>query len=123
MRISDWSSDVCSSDLNHTATSNGATRELAAAGDKLSVTGARTFRLYRIDVRPAEARFQLAPRAGHPALHRPDRAAADLGSPFIGEPVYRYPDPPPPPLRRQAAAQIGRASCREKVGQFGEYSG
>src|SRR3546814_2695653 len=85
MRISDWSSDVCSSDLAAT----GLTREVAEAAE---------FSLYRffaehgLSVASATERFVAC------AASKEDKALLDLPA--------------------QAVVEIGRASCRERVGQY-----
>src|SRR3546814_19653465 len=92
MRISDWSSDVCSSDLHE---------------------GRR------------EAHFELVDPPHH-------RAACDLAVleanvdarrqggrwEVVGIDVRDDPNGPKPPDGERSVGQIGRASCRERVGQY-----
>src|SRR3546814_8973110 len=93
MRIIDWSSDVCSSDLD---TVDTASRDERNAGDDVSralngnstlVSLARADGITRALVYPSPSRH----------------------APFSGEPAFA----------RLRDGEIGRASCRERVGQCG----
>src|SRR3546814_16478412 len=93
MRISDWSSDVCSSDLRDRAAVDV---ELGRVGAHLAQPGERDrceglVDLVEIDVVDGEA------GAGQRPTRRPDR-------------LLEHDD-------RIAAGEIGRASCRERVCQ------
>src|SRR3546814_12435015 len=97
MRISDWSSDVCSSDLDDRAPAAGAT---ARTGDDAGGRG-----LGGRDL---------------PGIGLPLRAGEDRDS--AGRPAGVVPHPPglpdadrPGPDR---GPEIGRASCRGRVGQY-----
>src|SRR3546814_4961796 len=98
MRISDWSSDVCSSDL---VPGRGA-------------EGAR------------DARAQPRPdTAGAGTARVRDRAAAALAAKTVvaaHRPAHSTPHARPgrrPDADKHAAIQIGREACRERVCQYG----
>src|SRR3546814_17438246 len=93
MRISDWSSDVCSSDLQRTVTDRGLDVAVVAGGE----------RLLEIDK-------HHDPELGGDAGERdePDRARDRL---VIAEQI-----------EQPQAAEIGRASCRAGVGQYVDIS-
>src|SRR3546814_19048239 len=103
MRISDWSSDVCSSDLIALAIGRRADR---AAGD--------------LDILPLErgddfARGQIAGRrlvGIDPHAHRIEAAAADL------DPADALEPEPALAQVRIGVIEIGRASWRERVCQY-----
>src|SRR3546814_14180378 len=92
MRISDWSSDVCSSDLRHPALNVDRARRLVEQGDIVGL--------------PAHAWRQVAqgywPRSGARAFqcHRPGRAGAEVLGDLVedhadGKPaVAQHLDPP-----------------------------
>src|SRR3546814_10962844 len=88
MRISDWSSDVCSSDLVRSQAMQLTIGKLAQAGD----VGVETIRYYQ--------------RRG--LLDTPARSGGD----GWGGGIRRYGEDD----------QIGRASCRERVCQYGSIS-
>src|SRR3546814_2942268 len=92
MRISDWSSDVCSSDLAGAAAGMGRAERRPAAGGHPALLGLRRA-LAAPAHRPVPAR-RLGPPAGQPGV------PADL------RPAVRTGD------------EIGRASCRERVCQY-----
>src|SRR3546814_1515374 len=87
MRISDWSSDVCSSDLGRYAIGEGMTLSLAARADQRSLFVGLTSIVQRTVF------FALAAAAPHASI------------------VSRL-------SRARLAAEIGRASCRERVCQY-----
>src|SRR3546814_19501593 len=96
MRISDWSSDVCSSDLRHA-------QRLRRSERGLDVEQAESFRFAR---RPLDAARIGDPRAEHlvAAAEPDDQAAA-------------------PDMRLEVdVPEIGRASCRERVCQYVSFS-
>src|SRR3546814_5727373 len=101
MRISDWSSDVCSSDLNlkQRVASHSAGRD-AAAGKPASI--------------PAADLNHEGPRVLQHAIFRLQRPALiemvihALGIEEVLNPV----------ARQNEADEIGRASCRERVCQY-----
>src|SRR3546814_4543637 len=92
MRISDWSSDVCSSDLS---------RLLPDAHDSGRRLPAEARRLRRI-LRPAFARY-LPPRARARRTDLP--AVLPMGRRLVRR-------------RLRHLDEIGRASCRERVCQY-----
>src|SRR3546814_14943303 len=94
MRISDWSSDVCSSDL-----------ELEHADRQRAEVFAQQ-RFARGDVESREAQLQVAPGdAPPPAQQRTQQRAQ-----------WRAQRALPRPWQ---PCEIGRASCRERVCQYG----
>src|SRR3546814_6261650 len=104
MRISDWSSDVCSSDLPQAAPLDLFHRIVTAA------------RSWRGQVEEAEARA----KAGAPAfvyqLDFEDAKHTD----DIGLSFGTMPDPTPAQqtMSDRVMDEIGRASCRERVCQY-----
>src|SRR3546814_490832 len=95
MRISDWSSDVCSSDL--------ARRRLAQAGAQ---RGARTHAFRHLDVEAAGiVPFIIVGRA------------AVIFDEFINDPLLRL------ALGIEVRRQLGRASCRGRVRQYVSFWG
>src|SRR3546814_4477299 len=112
MRISDWSSDVCSSDLDAVLDHPAAGGELRAELD-----GADAWRrdLRAEDPEHEDGRRRRLHRAGAAAgggRHPPRREAA-RGDGAGGRRPQRRRDRRP--LHR---AEIGRASCRERVCQY-----
>src|SRR3546814_17805695 len=110
MRISDWSSDVCSSDLYGMGHRLGA----KAGGDPLSVGVHR---------KPARADL-LSPlwfRRCRPqplSLRRPYRRGPHLEARPVTRPSALPPFPPAPSLAGVAPASIAPASWRERVSQY-----
>src|SRR3546814_13073537 len=111
MRISDWSSDVCSSDLDYLRR-----RRYIGSKDRRAVT-ALTYDILRHRARigwwlvraggvPAEARQQVLAYLLCSAGESPE----SLRGLFDGA---RY--APPPLTSEEAAPEIGRASCKERV--------
>src|SRR3546814_1367373 len=98
MRISDWSSDVCSSDLRKTLRHQ-------QMGDDL------------VDIQRLDEALRAQPHLFLAALrlfglgHDVDRPAGELG---------RQPDvlAAPADCQAQLIVEIGRASCRERVWQY-----
>src|SRR3546814_13156500 len=112
MRISDWSSDVCSSDLLIVMTRSGAgvrtyTFELTARRGGIGARSADTFfkvafRYPREEAAAAQAAAIQAAYAQAVALQSGAiRSALDLSV-----------------LEGRRNLKIGRASCRERVGQY-----
>src|SRR3546814_1035394 len=97
MRISDWSSDVCSSDLNH-----------VRRPDEVD-------RLRRIERQAAESRANAPAGAGDMGLTIVGRAAQIDELTPIGLQCRRRRDGC---YRRQRHVQIGRASWWERVCQY-----
>src|SRR3546814_2718082 len=97
MRISDWSSDVCSSDLVVTA--------ITAEGLRLAFSGDQG-----LESTVAAADLQKAVAAM--AVMRPLSAAPDARVDAYFKPVERH------WLRGIVFAEIGRASCRERGCQY-----
>src|SRR3546814_17801584 len=97
MRISDWSSDVCSSDLCsfcHTGTQR-LVRNLTAA----EIVG--------------QVMVALDHLGGYPT-GQPDRRLTNIVLMGLGEPLYNF-ETVASALR---VIKIGRASCRERVCQY-----
>src|SRR3546814_16765403 len=98
MRISDWSSDVCSSDLHETVVDPPPDAE-AAVGEGQRRADPDRRRVDRGDIRQIGTEGRVADRRVEPVA----RIAG------IAE--------------RPRAAEIGRAACRERGWQYGENSG
>src|SRR3546814_13463392 len=114
MRISDWSSDVCSSDLIGAA---GNVR--AGLPDRLGVAVAQllTDVLAADEGRVADDELRLRPTRRTRVLVGAQLAARVLvGHRFAGHRVQRVGDAVPAGDR--LAASIGSASCRERVCQY-----
>src|SRR3546814_17946095 len=124
MRISDWSSDVCSSDLDCVSTRQHYVRNTAvlvthhedAAGNAIEITDfcprfRRSERMYR----PVAFVRIVRPVAGAPRIRVRLRPARDWGSDDAPRPRgsnhIRY----ILTHRTLRLTQIGRASCRERV--------
>src|SRR3546814_12881118 len=107
MRISDWSSDVCSSDLIRLlATSN---RDLEASVANGSFREDLYFRLNVVNIQlpPLRQRPQDIPTL---AQHFAAKYSEANGLPRL--------DVTPQALELLMAHEIGRASCRERVCQY-----
>src|SRR3546814_8266621 len=101
MRISDWSSDVCSSDLLDVAVLHG---DLDAETAELA---------FRLHLHVAEIlRVQVARMRVERREHPVDRRFDEL---LVGD---RLDVVGPDPLEHVAEQEIGRASCRERVCQY-----
>src|SRR3546814_19897624 len=104
MRISDWSSDVCSSDLDRSTayrSAYGATREFAAL-DGGKQEHCTRYSERRIVLRQDERSGWKCCSAGR-SLYDPETSKSG-----------RDRDPQP----EDQSAEIGRASCRERVCQY-----
>src|SRR3546814_21125298 len=100
MRISDWSSDVCSSDLVQCRT----TKHLRVLVD---------LQKFGVRVVPADAVTNQTcelPQDGEQHFTAPQRSPLRLTRP-ARTPIRRIPSPTRP-------LEIGRASCRERVWQY-----
>src|SRR3546814_14805659 len=100
MRISDWSSDVCSSDLDHsgrTVTNDSLvpTPFMPSAAHGAVYRGTR----WRRDEAPCFAAAESAPRYDRCAIIRGERGAGHL-------------------MEIRSCREIGRASWRERVCQY-----
>src|SRR3546814_4236675 len=95
MRISDWSSDVCSSDLRRPAYHFHDLRALDAK--KLVIFGAQLREAFRSDV--------IGVRVAHDEPSLPVRVERSRDTSCAAFPDY-------------ARNEIGRASCRERVCQY-----
>src|SRR3546814_15423415 len=103
MRISDWSSDVCSSDLKD--------------GQQ------KTFYIYNVcdheDAYAETGNQAVSYTTGVPAMIG---AAMILTGAWEGKGVFNMEQFDPDPFMDMLNKQIGRASCRERVCQYGEIS-
>src|SRR3546814_1775795 len=100
MRISDWSSDVCSSDLHAVA---------AREGEVTDVDEVRVAHVEHVPKRASAGLLRQQPEEGGEVVRFDLRAAVEL------------PDQRPQPVAEfddAADEKIGRASCRERVCQY-----
>src|SRR3546814_14318378 len=112
MRISDWSSDVCSSDLVAAATSNGQSRSFISAIPTSVFFDALATRFDAVKGAALKGRFQFVLPASHEAV-----AVVVQGGVQI--PRYGVTDAPPTATLPIHSRENGRASRREKVRQYG----
>src|SRR3546814_12317668 len=122
MRISDWSSDVCSSDLNGTDPGTP-TNPAYAGGFPNAASGARAFAVnagvsYQASGSPTLDANGVLTDAGDLGIN--DARAVDVAG-DASVVVGRYVDGAPR-FRNFNTPQIGRASCRERVCQYGKTS-
>src|SRR3546814_17726016 len=102
MRISDWSSDVCSSDLGlkdriiPTAYAEGYAAPMRAAGDDVKVRMIDDTGHVELVAPETQAWAVAVEEIEKALLHRHSRESRDPGT----------------------RGQIGRASCRDRVGQY-----
>src|SRR3546814_20963102 len=129
MRISDWSSDVCSSDLLH-AVREALAPHLERHSGRNNFEGRRTERVYTLVARGAiferiteDARvLALLDRLLQPGYLLTASQAIRLRPGETPQPInyddqfYRIPRQRPP--IRVSTIEIGRASCRERGGQY-----
>src|SRR3546814_17157556 len=121
MRISDWSSDVCSSDLVHDGI-----MFVPTAGARVQAIDAKTGEFiwdYRYRLPSGEWPSPLPNRgialfADMVFLATPDAAIVAIDA-RTGKERWRAQDGDP----SEGFQQIGRASCRERVGQYVVISG
>src|SRR3546814_2971602 len=101
MRISDWSSDVCSSDLVSGRKVDGS---VLAVNERARTPGGENFEQHRVRDTSVEDDRRLDPRIdrGHAGLDLRDHAAGDRAVAFQS-------------VDRLAVEKIGRSSCRESV--------
>src|SRR3546814_10964812 len=105
MRISDWSSDVCSSDLRLDA---AATVERYAPALE---------RIYRVLLeRFTEASGALNKRIADAVGPLPEWASARVATAFV---TFAFTDLTLYPMMNVLGVKIGRASCRARVCQYG----
>src|SRR3546814_11060396 len=100
MRISDWSSDVCSSDLGLDDPALG-----------------HTDRMARVTLQTIADRVGVSRMTVSNAFSRPDQLPSDLRDQILAAAQalgYVGPDP----AARALARQLGGASCRESGGQY-----
>src|SRR3546814_8474344 len=97
MRISDWSSDVCSSDLLRDVTHKRAIDLERINGEVLEVAQRRIAGSKVVDQYMRTHLAEMLQQAGRPLGILHDHALGDL---------------------KLQAIEIGRASCRERVGQY-----
>src|SRR3546814_9611415 len=130
MRISDWSSDVCSSDLFNAPSASAPTEEVIERAKGVKAYGGRYVTHMRNEgddvLKSLEETFLIGREAGVPVVvsHHKVHGKANFGrstetlalferyrhSQKIGLDVYPY--------HASSTVQIGRASCRERVGQY-----
>src|SRR3546814_16361833 len=118
MRISDWSSDVCSSDLDRRNRRDGGDLRVGRAADAIGAGGGHRARLY----------FGLN-RQFHPPFAPELVEGLSFTSAAKGRTVLRQAQHERKKgmalvvlaamLAPAAAQEIGRASCRERVCQYG----
>src|SRR3546814_14724090 len=117
MRISDWSSDVCSSDL----LMYGGTRGRVSATESLAACMRLSpDRIFLAELRGPETWDYLAAlNTGHPGSVTTTHAngAADAFD-RLAMPIKQSPTGGNLDLPTIQTLQIGRASCREGVGQY-----
>src|SRR3546814_13109218 len=104
MRISDWSSDVCSSDLLLRFTDPVSQRTLALRPDITRQVGRIATSLLAQASRPLRLCYAGQVVKLRASQLRPAREMLQVGAELIGS--------------DSVAAEIGRASCRERVGQY-----
>src|SRR3546814_14045084 len=110
MRISDWSSDVCSSDLRIEGQSHGPPLDIPPIGGEHTICSGScevilALRLLRF------AGFPSARRKGYaevPAMRRGSKGADAGSTRWLGKTMATWVPWP----------KIGRASCRERVCQY-----
>src|SRR3546814_14146904 len=121
MRISDWSSDVCSSDLCGPASPPAAWKRRSAPPP--SAAGRERCRECYWGGIPQNFRRSRRPAAETPFRPPPAQAGSSVRAPRPQRPTAESPEVPTqlaPKLRRQHiadVAEIGKASEREKEGQ------
>src|SRR3546814_11843146 len=98
MRISDWSSDVCSSDLTH---------RIIALGGRVGERAGAVMR--------RKAHFQTSFKTGSGGGCEPGGAGEDRAFETIGDAAGNVPDGK---RNRERDHEIGRASCRERESQY-----
>src|SRR3546814_14516844 len=120
MRISDWSSDVCSSDLDGAAHDGVADAMLDAglldAFDEIEVW-AQADQRHAAEA-PGFEDGCGALLSGHWPLPAPPDGTLDGSSPARTAPRIRRRDKPRSRLCSRPGRQIGRASCRVRVCQY-----
>src|SRR3546814_14825052 len=121
MRISDWSSDVCSSDLDALAYLGGASRVEGRYADLLLIGGASAFENQKLRRRSLQA---AVTGSGGPVLVLPDNAKLErveravLGWDASSEARRAARDLIDVADPGAVIDEIGRASCRERGGQY-----
>src|SRR3546814_11579605 len=108
MRISDWSSDVCSSDLRRRNRFRGGPAEQLHLGLDATLALDR-------GTMPA---FEIDERRDRRTGETPDQHAKRERTGNADEPAFAY-RKPAPPIFGLVGPEIGRASCRERRCQTG----
>src|SRR3546814_7520832 len=103
MRISDWSSDVCSSDLQNTQ---------QAGGD------APSFNLQRVYLKDLSLEMPNAPHVFLEQEQPQVEVSINVGGQRLAETVFESTVTATVTTRINDKVQIGRASCRERVCQY-----
>src|SRR3546814_13178298 len=122
MRISDWSSDVCSSDLKDILDLHA--RKLLQQQRTVSLPDEVRHLIRSMIASGSPSMAAVAAQLGmsHRSLHRRlnDSGCSyrDLLEDIRLELAHRYLIETQDPVSHAAGVQIGRASCRERVGQY-----
>src|SRR3546814_11014370 len=120
MRISDWSSDVCSSDLS----SSGPRSSAASPVTSRTIASVPSpSRKRRPEVRPPERSAAMLARGAVSVMSAADRHDEDDCQPFSRAPPVNRARPPYKSRmnnENDASTAPGRAQCREGGWQYGE---
>src|SRR3546814_13930783 len=120
MRISDWSSDVCSSDLPGKAPAQGELplpiTEKNQAADSITIAAKSAYASILPNMRRHSGKSSAIVFALPPPLPPDPERMAETGS-AIGLPQVQA-QTRPQPQTSAGSDQIGRASGRERVGQY-----
>src|SRR3546814_18022443 len=117
MRISDWSSDVCSSDLATLKESAGRMNDLLARLSQHHSGGNRAEAPAATDILPLTERVAATRRAQHPivttgphdAIAEVDRAALEL---VLGPLIQHATEASPPPEPRPETRRVGKKGVK-----------
>src|SRR3546814_14053041 len=107
MRISDWSSDVCSSDLKNVMLGRGGFSFRSEAIDMAVRADGKTFSLFSGQSPIGVAGYFAAPTIDPISDELASRSGAGLGLGLLASPVGL-----------SLPFKIGRASCRERVCRY-----
>src|SRR3546814_20058618 len=90
MRISDWSSDVCSSDLYALTLRQWYARTLAHEGEITAMMGDRFFRMWCFSLAGATSAFESGGMGNYQIQFARSRHALPLTRDYMGEAELRY---------------------------------